>query len=59
MAEEMFVGKEGGKASVLNPMNFILHTADPGSLGLLAAEMKAGFYYTGVKRWRRVCTNIC
>lgn len=46
------------EVSVLNPMNFILYKADPGSLGLLAAEIKAGFYYRYVKRWRRVCKNV-
>ena len=46
----MYVGRERGEASILNPMNFILYKADPGSQGLLAAEIKAGFYYRYVKR---------
>lgn len=50
MAEGIFVGKERGKALILNLVNFVLYKADLGSLGLLAAEMKAGFYYTYVRR---------
>jgi len=50
VAEGMYIGRERREASILNPMNFILYKADPGSLGLLAAEIKAGFYYRYVKR---------
>lgn len=43
-------GKKKRKSLILNQVNFILQKAGPGSLGLLSAEMKAGFYYTCVKR---------
>lgn len=50
VAKGMFVERERGKPSILNPMNFALYKPDPGSLGFLAAEIKAGFYYTYTKR---------